>query len=139
MSETPTEEMTKEKELWGITHIYSSLNNTIVHITDLTGSETISIASGGQFVKADRYQSSPYAAMMAAQNVAEEAISKGVDGVHLMVRGVGGHFASSPGPGAQSAIRAIARSSLKIGRVEDKTPIPHDKTRKPGGRRGRRL
>ena len=128
-----------KKELWGVAHIYSSLNNTIVHITDLTGAETIVITSGGMFVKADRYEGSPYAAMMAAKKAAEVALSKGVVGVHLKVRGVGGHFSPIPGPGAQAAIRTLARSGLKIGIVEDVTPMPHDRTRRPGGRRGRRL
>jgi len=130
---------TIRKELWGIAHIYSTLNNTIVHITDLTGAETIAIASGGMFVKADRYEGSPYAAMMAAKKAAEVALSKGIVGVHLRVRGKGGHYSPTPGPGAQAAIRALARSGLKIGLVEDVTPIPHDRTRRPGGRRGRRL
>lgn len=129
----------EKKELWGITHIYSSLNNTVVHITDLTGAETVAMGSGGMFVKADRYEGSPYAAMMAARHSAQIALSRGIVGVHLRVRGMGGHFSPTPGPGAQAAIRAIARSGLKIGRVEDTTPIPHDRTRKPGGRRGRRL
>jgi small subunit ribosomal protein S11 len=128
-----------KKELWGIAHIFSSPNNTIVHITDLTGAETLAHTSGGMFVKADRYEGSPYAAMMAARQASQTAKSRGLMGLHLKVRGVGGHFSPAPGPGAQAAIRAIARSGLKIGRVEDSTPIPHDKTRKPGGRRGRRL
>ncbi|MGI0011152.1 MAG: 30S ribosomal protein S11, partial [Nitrosopumilaceae archaeon] len=51
------------KEKWGIAHIYSSYNNTIVHITDLSGAETVAISSGGRHVNADRYESSPYAAM----------------------------------------------------------------------------
>ncbi len=129
----------QKRELWGVAHIYSSLNNTIVHITDLTGAETIALTSGGMFVKADRYEGSPYAAMMAAKKAAEIALSKGIVGVHLKVRGVGGHFSPIPGPGAQAAIRTLARSGLKIGIVEDVTPIPHDRTRRPGGRRGRRL
>lgn len=132
-------EKKSKRELWGVAHIYSSLNNTIVHITDLTGAETIAITSGGMFVKADRYEGSPYAAMMAAKKAAEIALSKGVVGVHLKVRGVGGHFSPIPGPGAQAAIRTLARSGLKIGIVEDVTPMPHDRTRRPGGRRGRRL
>jgi small subunit ribosomal protein S11 len=138
-SETPKSTKKAKKELWGVAHIYSSLNNTIVHITDLTGAETIVITSGGMFVKADRYEGSPYAAMMAAKKAAEVALSKGVVGVHLKVRGVGGHFSPIPGPGAQAAIRTLARSGLKIGIVEDVTPMPHDRTRRPGGRRGRRL
>ena len=54
------------KDRWAVAHIYSSYNNTIVHITDLTGGETISFSSGGRHVKADRFESSPYAAMRSA-------------------------------------------------------------------------
>ncbi|MEM2192432.1 MAG: 30S ribosomal protein S11 [Candidatus Hadarchaeales archaeon] len=127
------------EERWGVAHIYSSFNNTIIHITDLTGAETIAKASGGMIVKADREESSPYAAMQAAAKAAEEAIEKGISGVHIKVRAPGGSGSRIPGPGAQAAIRALARAGLKIGRIEDVTPIPHDGTRKPGGRRGRRV
>jgi len=127
------------EEKWGVAYIYSSFNNTIIHITDLTGAETIAKASGGMIVKADREESSPYAAMQAALRVAEEAKDKGVEGVHIKVRAPGGSGSKIPGPGAQAAIRALARAGLKIGRIEDVTPIPHDGTRKPGGRRGRRV
>jgi len=130
----------KEKKLrWGIAHIYSSKNNTIVHITDITGSETISRWSGGRVVKADRMEGSPYAAMLAATRAAQEALEKGINAVHVKVRAPGGHKSKTPGAGAQPAIRALARAGLRIGRIEDVTPIPHDSTRKPGGRRGRRL
>ena len=132
--------MSKEKKLrWGIAHIYSSKNNTIIHITDITGSETISRWSGGRVVKADRMEGSPYAAMIAATRAAQEALEKGINAVHVKVRAPGGHKSKNPGPGAQPAIRALARAGLRIGRIEDVTPIPHDTTRKPGGRRGRRL
>lgn len=123
---------------WGVAHIYSSYNNTIVHITDLTGAETVAISSGGRHVKADRFESSPYAAMKSATAAADVARSKGVSALHIKVRAVGGVGPRTPGPGAQAAIRAIARSGFKIGRIEDVTPVPHDTTRKPGGRRGRR-
>jgi small subunit ribosomal protein S11 len=122
-----------------VAHIYSSSNNTIVHITDLTGAETISIWSGGRIVKADREEGSPYAAMQAAARAAAEAMAKGLIGVHVKVRAPGGSKSKIPGPGAQAAIRALARAGLKIGRIEDVTPIPHDGTRPKGGRRGRRL
>jgi len=122
-----------------VAHIYSSSNNTIVHITDLTGAETISIWSGGRIVKADREEGSPYAAMQAAARAAAEAMAKGIIGVHVKVRAPGGSKSKIPGPGAQAAIRALARAGLKIGRIEDVTPIPHDGTRPKGGRRGRRL
>jgi small subunit ribosomal protein S11 len=110
-----------------------------VHITDLTGAETISIWSGGRIVKADREEGSPYAAMQAAARAAAEAMAKGIIGVHVKVRAPGGSKSKIPGPGAQAAIRALARAGLKIGRIEDVTPIPHDGTRPKGGRRGRRL
>ena len=124
---------------WGVAHIYSSLNNTIVHITDLTGAETFARVSGGMVVKADREKPSPYAAMLCAARAAKEAMEKGITAIHIKVRAPGGHGPKTPGPGAQPAIRALARSGFVIGRIEDVTPIPHDTTRRPGGRRGRRV
>ncbi len=132
-------ETTEEKEKWGIVHIYSSYNNTIIHMTDLTGGETVAISSGGMHVTADRYESSPFAAMKAAKTVVESAKTKGFTGFHIRVRAVGGVGSRVPGPGAQAAIRAIARGGFKIGRIDDVTPIPHDTTRKKGGKRGRRV
>jgi small subunit ribosomal protein S11 len=127
------------EERWGVAHIYSSFSNTIIHITDLTGAETIARSSGGMVIKADREESSPYAAMLAAVRAAEEAMEKGIGGVHIKVRAPGGSGSKIPGPGAQAAIRALARAGLRIGRIEDVTPTPHDGTRRPGGRRGRRV
>lgn len=124
---------------WGMAHIYSSYNNTIIHITDLSGAETIAICSGGVVVKADREKPSPYAAMQAASRAAQIAKDKGINAIHIKVRAPGGHGPKTPGPGAQAAIRALARSGFIIGRIEDVTPIPHDTTRRPGGRRGRRV
>ena len=57
----------------------------------------------------------------------------------IRVRGYGGNKSKSPGPGAQAAIRGLARSGIMVGRIEDVTPVPHDGTRKKGGRRGRRV
>lgn len=128
-----------ENEKWGIAHIFSSYNNTIIHMTDLTGGETVAISSGGIHVNADRYESSPFAAMKAANAVIESARAKGFVGFHIRVRAVGGVGSRVPGPGAQSAIRALARGGFKIGRIDDVTPIPHDTTRKKGGKRGRRV
>ncbi|MEM2888164.1 MAG: 30S ribosomal protein S11 [Candidatus Bathyarchaeia archaeon] len=132
--------MSKKDEKWGIVHIYSSYNNTIVHMTDLSGAETIARACGGMFVKADRLQSSPYAAMRSAAYVASIAQEKGITAIHIKVRAPGGSSARTPGPGAQAAIRALARAGFKtIGRIEEVTPLPHDGTRRKGGRRGRRV
>ncbi|MBI5389484.1 30S ribosomal protein S11 [Candidatus Woesearchaeota archaeon] len=128
------------KERWGIAHIYSSYNNTIIHITDLTGSETISRCSGGQVVKSDRMESSPTAGMLAAKKAAETAIEQGVTGIHVKIKAPGGHQGPhNPGPGAQAAIRALSRMGLRIGIIEEVTPMPHDGCRKKGGRRGRRV
>ena len=134
---TQTKKEVKEK--WGIAHIYSSYNNTIVHITDLTGAETASISSGGVHVTADRYESSPFAAMKAANTVVDAAKTKGFTALHIKVRAVGGVGSRVPGPGAQAAIRSLARGGFKIGRIDDCTPIPHDTTRRKGGKRGRRV
>ena len=106
-----------------MTHIFASFNDTFIHVTDLSGRETIVRVTGGMKVKADRDESSPYAAMLAAQDVAA----------------TGGNGTTSPGPGAQAALRALARAGMKIGRIEDVTPIPTDSTRRGHGRRGRRL
>ena len=132
-------ESKEKKERWGVVHIFSSYNNTIIHMTDLTGAETVAISSGGIHVTADRYESSPFAAMKAANAVVEVARSKGFTGFHIRVRAVGGVGSRVPGPGAQAAIRALARGGFKIGRIDDVTPIPHDTTRKKGGKRGRRV
>jgi small subunit ribosomal protein S11 len=134
---TPTPVDSQEK--WGVAHIYSSYNDTIVHITDITGAETIARISGGMIVRADRDESSPYAAMQAAFRAARAAMDRDIKRVNIKVRAPGGHGPKTPGPGAQAAIRALARAGLRIGRIEEVTPMPHDGTRRPGGRRGRRV
>ena len=128
-----------EKEKWGVAHIFASFNNTIITVTDLTGAETLAKTSGGMVVKQARNESSPYAAMQMASNVAQVAREKGITGVHVKVRAPGRGKQRSPGPGAQAAIRALARAGMRIGRIEDVTPIPHDSIRAKGGRRGRRV
>jgi len=127
------------EEKWGVAHVYSSFNNTLVTITDVTGAETIAKSSGGMTVKADRDEASPYAAMQAAEEAAETAKNKGLTGVHVEIRGPGGNGQRSPGPGAQATVRALARAGLQIGRIEDVTPIPHDGSRRPGEGGGRRV
>ena len=124
---------------FGVVHIFASFNDTFIHVTDLSGSETLIRRTGGMEVKADRDESSPYAAMIAAQKVAERCKELGINALHIKLRATGGNKSRTPGPGAQSAMRALARSGLKIGRIEDVTPIPTDCTRRKGGRRGRRL
>lgn len=90
-------------------------------------------------MKADRDESSPYAAMLAAQDVTERCKQLGITALHIKLRATGGTRTKTPGPGAQSALRALARAGMKIGRIEDVTPVPSDSTRRKAGRRGRRL
>ena len=185
------------EHVFGVAHIFASFNDTFVHVTDLSGRETLVRVTGGMKVKADRDEASPYAAMLAAQDVAVRCKELGVTALHIKIRATGGNkqcgnqpvrqaglevlltilaastqresawrprtrvlgvFArgvlglltrtfdfrtgnktKTPGPGAQSALRALARAGLKIGRIEDVTPIPSDSTRRKSGRRGRRL
>ncbi len=130
----------KGKDRWGVAHIYSSYNNTIIHVTDITGTETITRVSGGMVVKQHRMESSPTAAMTAAKRVAEEAIEKGITALHVKIRGPGGHNGpNAPGPGAQAAVRGLARRGLRIGLIDEVTALPHDGCRKKGGKRGRRV
>ena len=128
--------MRDDNTRWGVCYIFSSYNNTIIHITDITGTETLARSSGGQVVKSDRLESSPTAAIMAAKNAAEQAMEKGLTGIHVKIRAPGGHNGpNNPGPGAQAAVRALSRMGLKIGSIEEVTPIPHDSCRKKGGKR----
>jgi small subunit ribosomal protein S11 len=132
--------MSRDNSRWGIVFIYASYNDTIIHITDITGSETIAIASGGQVVKAHRMESSPTAAMMASKKAGEIALEKGINALNVKIRAQGGHNgASTPGPGAQATVRTLSRMGFKIGMIEDVTPLPHDTCRKKGGKRGRRV
>ncbi len=125
---------------WGIAHIYSSYNNTIITVTDITGTETIARASGGQMVKADRLESSPTAAMASAKKIAEIIKDKGIGGLYIRIRAPGGHNGpKNAGPGAQAAIRALSRVGIRIGKIEEVTPEPHNGCRAKGGRRGRRV
>ena len=124
---------------WGIANIYASYNNIMITLTDITGAETLAKVTGGMIVKQAKDESSPYAAQKAAERIAEIAAEKEITGIHVKVRAPGGNRSTSPGPGAQAAIRALARAGLKIGRIEDVTHIPHDGTKPKGGRRGRRV
>ncbi|RZC22257.1 40S ribosomal protein S14-like isoform X1 [Glycine max] len=173
------------EHVFGVARIFASFNDTFIHVTDLSGRETLVRITGGMKVKADRDESSPYAAMLAAQDVAArckyhwsivliscfsdfvqvmlceiivvyvvifcEVVKLnalfqiiveqelGITALHIKLRATGGNKTKTPGPGAQSALRALARSGMKIGRIEDVTPIPSDSTRRKSGRRGRRL
>lgn len=105
----------------------------LVRLRDLQSIESeilIIYCSGGMKVKADRDESSPYAAMLAAQDVALRCKEVGITALHVKLRATGGTGTKTPGPGAQSALRALARAGMRIGRIEDVTPVPTDSTRR---------
>lgn len=136
----PEQQQRRDTTRWGVCHIFSSYNNTVLHVTDITGSETIGLVSGGQMVKSHRLESSPTTAMNAAAKLAEICFDKGINAIHVRIRAPGGHNGPmTPGPGAQAAIRSLSRRGLRIGLIEDVTPIPHGGCRKKGGKRGRRV
>ncbi|MEA1908734.1 MAG: 30S ribosomal protein S11 [Euryarchaeota archaeon] len=127
------------EQKWAVAHIHSSFNNTIITVTDLTGAETIAKSSGGMVTKVARDEGSPYISMKIVAQVVEQLKNRGFTGVHIKIRAPGGNKQRSPGPSAQAAIRAFARTGIRIGRIEDVTPLPHDGTMSKGGRRGRRI
>ena len=126
-------------ERWAVAHIFASHNNLIITVTDPTGAETIAKCSGGMVVRAQREESRPHAAMLAANQVAETLKERGIKQVQVRLRGAGGKRGGTPGPGAQAAIRSLTRAGILITRIDDVTPIPHDGGKPKGGRRGRRL
>ncbi len=121
----------------GIIHIYATHNNTMMLLTDLTGSETIAKTSGGIETKAQHKEGSPYVAMKLAENLAMTARDKGITEVFVKVRGHGGNKSSSAGPGAEAAIRSLTRNGLRIIAIENVTPYPHDGCRKKKKFRGK--
>ena len=122
----------------GIIHIYASHNNTIILLTDITGAETIAKSSGGEVIKAQHKEGSPYAAMKVAENIADKARERGVTEVIVKVRGTGGNRSNSPGPGSEAAIKSLTRAGIRIVSIENVTPMPHDGCRKKKKFRGKR-
>ncbi|XP_054435011.1 40S ribosomal protein S14-like [Pteronotus mesoamericanus] len=121
------------ENVFGVCHIFTSFDDTFVHVTDLPGKETICRVAGGMKAKADRDESSSYAAMLTAQNVARRCKEPGITPLHIKLQATGGHRTMLPGPGAQSALRPLAHSGMRIGQIEDVTPIPSDSSRRKGG------
>ena len=122
-----------------VLHIYSSYNNVLLTATDLTGAETIAKVSGGQVTKKGSDAGGQFAATRAAERIADMLREREFTQVIVKYRGVGGNKSANTGPGAQAAIRALTRAGMTITRIEDVTPVPHDGTKKKGGRRGRRV
>lgn len=111
---------------YGQAHVFATFNNTIVSMTDQSGNVVAWSSAGTSGFKGSR-KSTPYAARMAAQNASEVAQTHGMKEVDVFVKG--------PGPGRESAIRAIQGSGLKVRSISDVTPVPHNGVRPPKKRR----
>jgi len=88
------------ENVFGVAHIYASWNDTFIHVTDLSGRETLARVTGGMKVKSDREESSPYAAMLAAADVVNRLKELKINAVHIKLRAKGGVDTKTPGPGA---------------------------------------
>ena len=126
----------KKREFEAIMNIYTSFNNTIVHITDMSG-RTISKVTGGMVTKHSRLKANPTIAMFIAKRVSEELKEVGVKNLFIRIRAKTGNPA--PGPGANALIKSLTREGFKVLNILDTTRVPRGGPKKKGGRRGRRV
>lgn len=130
-----TKEKKKKKEVEAVVNIYTTFNNTIVHVTDMSG-KTISKVSGGMVTKHGRLKSNPTIAMFIAKRIDEEIKDLGVKLLYVRVRSKTGN--SVPGPGAHTIVKSLTRAGYRIVNILDTTRSPRGGPKKKGGRRGRR-
>ena len=126
----------KKKDIEAVLNIYTSFNNTIVHVTDMSGA-TISRVTGGMVTKHNRLKANPTVAMFIAKRISEELKEKGINLLYVKIRAKTGNPA--PGPGANAIIKSLTREGFKILNISDTTRIPRGGPKKKGGRRGRRV
>ena len=110
----------------GMVHVHASFNNTIITITDRQGNALAWATSGGQGFKGSR-KSTPFAAQVAAESAGRVAMEYGVKNLEVRIKG--------PGPGRESAVRALNNLGIKITAIPDVTPVPHNGCRPPKRRR----
>lgn len=123
---TKTRKRVKKNIVDGIAHIHASFNNTIVTVTDRQGNTLAWATAGGSGFRGSR-KSTPFAAQVAAERVGNIIKEFGVKNLEVNVKG--------PGPGRESAVRALNASGFKITNIMDVTPIPHNGCRPPKKRR----
>ncbi len=119
-----------------ILNIYTTFNNTIMNLTDLSGT-SLAKFTGGQLTKQDRLKANPTVAMFIAQKIAEEAKDNGITAFYVKIRSKTGQ--TNPGPGAHTAIKSLTSAGFKILSIMDITMIPRGGPKQGGGRRGRRV
>jgi small subunit ribosomal protein S11 len=123
---TRTKKKVKKSVSDGVAHIHASFNNTIITITDRQGNALAWATSGGSGFRGSR-KSTPFAAQVAADRAGEKAKEYGLKNLDVHVKG--------PGPGRESAVRALNNAGFKITSISDVTPIPHNGCRPPKKRR----
>jgi small subunit ribosomal protein S11 len=135
-SRAPKEKEEKAELTPGIAYVFGSYNNTIVHITDLSGA-TITRISGGMVTKHSRLKANPTTAMFVAKRAAEFARDAGINALYVRTRGK----TNSPGigPGAHAAVKTLGKEGFKILGVLDTHRVPRGGPKKKGGKRGRRV
>lgn len=126
MAKPETRKKIKRTVSDGVAHIYASFNNTIITITDRQGNALAWATAGGSGFRGSR-KSTPFAAQVAAEKAGIRAKDYGMKNIDVMVRG--------PGPGRESAVRALNGVGFKITNITDVTPIPHNGCRPPKRRR----
>ena len=131
----PKKEDKKEKVYEAILNIYTSFNNTLVHVTDMSG-KTITKITGGMVTKHDRLKPNPTIGMFIAKRIAENIKDLGIKNLFVRVRAKTGNPA--PGPGTNAIMKSLSRSGFKVLNILDVTRVPRGGPKKKGGRRGRR-
>ncbi|MFO8152228.1 30S ribosomal protein S11 [Thioalkalivibrio sp.] len=124
--QSKTKKKVRKNVAEGVAHVYASFNNTIITITDRQGNTLSWATSGGSGFRGSR-KSTPFAAQVAAERAGSAAQEHGVKNLEVLVRG--------PGPGRESAVRALNNVGFKITNISDITPIPHNGCRPPKKRR----
>jgi len=124
------------EEKVAIIYLYTSFNNTIAQLCDLTGN-TIARVSGGQITKHDRLKANPSIAMFIGKRIAEIAKEQDINSLYVRIRAQTN--STGPGPGAHAVVKTLTKEGFKIINISDTTRIPRGGPKKKGGRRGRRV
>tara|TARA_Y100000310_G_scaffold167546_2_gene167428 strand:- start:69058 stop:69468 length:411 start_codon:yes stop_codon:yes gene_type:complete len=136
MNQEEKQKTSQKKEIEVIVNIYTSFNNTLVHVTDMSG-RTLSKVTGGMVTKHDRLKANPTIAMFVAKRIAENIKDLNIKSLYVRIRAKTRNPA--PGPGANTIIKTLSREGFKISNILDTTRIPRGGPKKKGGRRGRRV
>jgi ribosomal protein S11 len=135
-AEPQTPKSKSKRDYEGIVNIYTSFNNTIVHLTDMSGN-TIMQVPGGMVTKHNRLKANPTIAMFIAKKIAEKAKELGIGSLYIRIRAKTGN--NSPGPGAHQVVKSLSKEGFRVLNISDVTKVPRGGPKKKGGRRGRRV